>query len=83
VRQAHNRHVFDLLLAGFQVVTFDVSAARHYGPIRAQLERQGRIIGPHDLLIASHALALEAVLVTDNTGEFSRVPGLVIENWLA
>ncbi len=82
VRQEHNRHVFDILLAGFHVAPFDAAAARHYGPIRAQFERQGRIIGPHDLLIAAHALALGAVVVTDNTGEFSRVPGLVIENWL-
>ncbi len=82
VRQEHNRHVFDILLAGFHVAPFDAAAARHYGPIRAQLERQGRIIGPHDLLIAAHALALDAVVVTDNTGEFSRVPGLAIENWL-
>lgn len=81
-RQENNRRVFDLLLGGFLVVPFDTAAARRYGPIRAHLERQGRIIGPHDLLIAAHALALDAVVVTDNVGEFSRVEGLLVENWL-
>ena len=42
----------------------------------------GRPIGPNDLLIAAHALALDATLVTDNESEFRRVPGLVVENWL-
>jgi tRNA(fMet)-specific endonuclease VapC len=54
---------------------------RHYGEVRLAL-RQGRNIGPNDLWIAAHALALDAVLVTDNEKEFSRVPGLRIENWL-
>lgn len=82
VRQEHNRRVFDTLLSGFMVVTFDAMAAKRYGPLRAQLEHQGRLIGPYDLMIAAHALALDATLVTDNVGEFSRVPGLIVENWL-
>jgi tRNA(fMet)-specific endonuclease VapC len=53
-----------------------------YGELRAQLEREGNLIGPNDLLIAAHALALNLTLVTDNESEFSRVPGLRIENWL-
>jgi len=81
-RQEHNRRVFDQLLGGFQLVPFDTAAARLYGPIRAHLERQGKLIGPYDLMIAAHARALDAVLVTDNVGEFSRVDGLVVENWL-
>lgn len=81
-RQEHNRRVFDCILQGFQIAAFDAAAARLYGPIRAELERQGRLIGPYDLMIAAHALALDAVLVTDNVGEFSRVEGLVMENWL-
>lgn len=83
VRREHNRRVFETLQAGFPVVDFDAEAARVYGPIRAELERQGNLIGPYDLMIAAHALALNAVLVTDNVGEFSRVAGLVMENWLA
>ena len=83
VRQEHNRRVFDALLDGFTVVAFDTVAARRYGPIRAQLEKQGQLIGPYDLMIAAHAQALGAVLVTDNVGEFSRVEGLLVDNWLA
>lgn len=53
-----------------------------YATIRTALERAGTPIGNNDLLIAAHALALDAILVTDNMGEFGRVPGLVVENWL-
>jgi tRNA(fMet)-specific endonuclease VapC len=53
-----------------------------YGRIRAQLQKLGTPIGGMDLLIASHALFLNTVLVTNNTGEFERVPDLKIENWL-
>jgi len=81
-RQEHNRRVFDSLLEGFQIVPFDAAAARLYGPIRAELERRGQIIGPYDLMIAAHTQALGAVLVTDNIGEFQRVDGLTSENWL-
>ena len=58
------------------------SAAPIYADIRAHLERLGKPIGANDLLIAAHALALEATLVTDNEDEFRRVPGLSVENWL-
>ncbi len=82
-RREHNRRVFDVLLEAFAVLPFDANAARHYGPIRAQLEKQGQAIGPYDLMIAAQGVALNAVVVTDNVGEFSRVPGLAVENWLA
>ena len=81
-RQEHNRRVFDMLLDAFPTLPFDAAAARLYGPIRADLERRGQPIGPYDLMIAAHAKALGAVLVTDNVGEFKRVEGLNIENWL-
>ncbi len=58
-----------------------VSAAAHYGLIRALLEQRGEGIGNMDLLLASHALAADAVLVTRNVREFSRVPDLACENW--
>lgn len=80
--QAHNRQVFDTLLEGFSLAAFDAAAARRYGTIRSQLLRQGQWIGPNDLMIAAHAMALDVVLVTDNVGEFSRVEGLSLENWL-
>ena len=81
-RRQHNRRVFDSLLSGFRVLPCDAAAARLYGPIRAQLEKRGRLIGPYDLMIAAHAQSLDAVLVTDNTKEFDRVAGLKTENWL-
>ncbi len=70
------------ILAPF--VKFDFAAdgpAQRYGEVRATLEAKGLGIGPNDLLIAAHALALSAVLVTNNTKEFKRVRGLRCENW--
>jgi len=54
----------------------------YYGRIRSQLKRQGKLIGNNDLFIASHALSLGAVLVTNNVREFKRVPDLTVENWV-
>ncbi len=65
-----------------EVVPLDEAVARHYARIREHLERGGTPIGPNDLLIAAHAAALDAILVTDNEREFGRVPGLQVENWL-
>jgi len=62
---------------------WDEDAARHYGFIRAYLKKQGTPIGNNDLLIASHARSINAVLVTNNVKEFDRVPDLSIENWVA
>jgi len=66
-----------------EVVPFDENAARAYGPLRADLERQGRPIGALDTLIAAHALALDATLVTHNLAEFQRAQGLRVEDWVA
>jgi tRNA(fMet)-specific endonuclease VapC len=68
-------------LAPLEIMPFDDQAAAQYGPIRALLESNGTPIGPLDTLIASHALALDAIIVTNNIREFARVPKLVIENW--
>ena len=65
----------------FQSLVFDDRAADQYGRIRAHLAGLGAPIGPNDLLIASIALAHGLTLVTRNTSEFSRVPGLMLENW--
>jgi tRNA(fMet)-specific endonuclease VapC len=65
----------------FQSLPFDDRAAGQYGAIRAHLASAGMMIGPNDLLIASIALASGLILVTHNTGEFSRVPGLTLEDW--
>lgn len=72
----------EAILESVQVLAFDVPADAEYGGIRAELEAAGKTIGPNDLLIAAHAYAAGAVLVTDNTGEFSRVRGLRAENWI-
>jgi tRNA(fMet)-specific endonuclease VapC len=68
--------------AQFPSVSFDDQAAERYGRIRAHLASAGQLIGPNDLLIAATALANGLTLVTNNTKEFSRVPGLVFEVWL-
>lgn len=60
---------------------FDDRCAEHYALIRADLASQGQPIGPNDLMIAATARANDAILVTNNTGEFSRVAGLRLEDW--
>ena len=71
----------EAVLAAIETLPLSEPADRHYGVIRVELERLGRPIGHNDLLIAAHARALGTTLVTNNTGEFSRVPGLVVEDW--
>ena len=66
-----------------EILPFNKQAAIAYGDIRSSLERQGRVIGSNDLLIAAHALSLDCILVTNNQREFNRVDGLKIENWVA
>ena len=73
----------EAVLGEIVVLPFDVPADAAYGGIRAALELEGRPIGGNDLLIAAHASALGATLVTANMGEFERVRGLKVENWLA
>jgi tRNA(fMet)-specific endonuclease VapC len=73
----------DLILSALDVLPLEPPADRHYGEIRRQLARQGTPIGPNDLLIAAHALVLDLTVVTANAREFSRVPGLKVENWLS
>jgi tRNA(fMet)-specific endonuclease VapC len=72
----------DLILSALDILPLESPADRHYGKIRQQLTRQGIPIGPNDLLIAAQALALDLTVVTANVREFSRVPGLRVENWL-
>ena len=70
------------LLLVLNVLPFEDQAAIEYGKIRAYLERQGKPIGPLDMLIAGHAKAEGLTLVTNNVKEFERVPGLKVENWV-
>ena len=71
------------LLSELRVLRFDTAAAKHAALIRAELERTGRSIGPCDMLLAGHALSLGLRIATNNTGEFIRVSGLMVEDWLA
>jgi tRNA(fMet)-specific endonuclease VapC len=71
------------ILGSLEVLPLDKEADRRYAEIRVHLDQKGTPIGPNDLLIAAHALALDLTLVTANVEEFARVPGLRIENWLA
>ena len=70
------------VLSKLTTAPFIQPADETYGEVRSQLEKSGTPIGPNDLFIAAHAIALDATLVTDNVREFSRVPGMKIENWL-
>jgi tRNA(fMet)-specific endonuclease VapC len=80
---AQNLHALEQLLLPLELADFDQSAALAYGKIRAQLERDGQIIGSMDLLIAAHAISLETTLVTNNLREFQRVPRLNVEDWIS
>ncbi len=71
----------ELLLEAPEIVELTEEVAEHYARVRADLERRGVTIGGNDLWIAATALAHGATLVTDNTGECTRVPGLLIEDW--
>ena len=71
------------LLGEISVLPFEVPADTEYGGIRSQLEAAGKPIGGNDLLIAAHACAIGATIVTANTDEFKRIRGLSVDNWLA
>ncbi|MBQ6551242.1 MAG: type II toxin-antitoxin system VapC family toxin [Lachnospiraceae bacterium] len=76
-----NRLALALLLSNIEILDFDTRAAEDYGKIRAALEKQGRPIGVLDMMIAAHARSRGLVVVTNNTGELSRVSELELENW--
>jgi len=72
----------ELVLRSLEILPFEAPADAAYGIIRSRLEQSGRSIGGDDLLIAAQAVALAYTIVTDNEGEFSRVDGLPLEDWL-
>jgi tRNA(fMet)-specific endonuclease VapC len=74
--------VIDTLIGNVAVMPFDDACATRYGAIASELAERGAPIGEFDVLIAAHALAIEAVLVTNNAKHFGRVKGLKLENWL-
>jgi tRNA(fMet)-specific endonuclease VapC len=81
IRKGQTLSQVQVFCLNFQSLAFDDPAAKEYGWLRAHLARTGTQIGPNDLLIASIALANGLTLVTNNTSEFSRVPGLNLEDW--
>lgn len=78
---AKNHAALNSFLVPLEIADFDASAADQYGTIRANLEQRGLPIGGMDTLIAAHAKSLGIPLVTNNISEFSRVQGLVLEDW--
>jgi tRNA(fMet)-specific endonuclease VapC len=68
-------------LAALEIAPFDEQAAEVFGSLRAWLTSQGTPIGPYDTQIAAHAQSLGLTLVSNNTREYARVPGLRVENW--
>lgn len=81
-RPERTRASVDAFLRPFEVVPLDKDGAESYAEIRFRLERVGRPIGERDLLIAAIARSRRLTVVTHNVGEFGRVPGLVVEDWM-
>ena len=77
------KQVRDLIHSAITILPFDESAADVYGPLRAQLESDGKPLAEPDLRIASIALSRDLTVVTGNTRHFARVPDLTVENWLS
>lgn len=80
--QKQNTKRLEEFLAPFEILQYDEEASKYYGIIRSQLENQGNVIGPLDMLIAAHALSRDLVLVTNNEKEFNRIETLKVENWV-
>ena len=80
-RRRKDQGALEDLLQYLQVLDYPAAASLDYGRIRADLKQRGAMIGANDLLIAAHARCLGLILVTNNTREFKRVPGLKLENW--
>jgi tRNA(fMet)-specific endonuclease VapC len=77
-----NQAALDEFVLPLEIANFDREAARAYGQVRAMLEKKGTPIGSLDTMIGAHALALGVTLATNNTGEFSRIKGLTVVDWL-
>ena len=80
--QAKNLKALKYFLMPFEILEYDYNAAVAYGRIRAELEKKGKVIGNMDMQIAGHALSRQMTLVTNNTKEFERISGLMLDNWL-
>ncbi len=76
-----NQRALEMFLSPLEILPFEGKAIWEYGRVRSGLEQIGQPIGALDTMIAAHALSIDAILVTNNTREFSRVHGLRLENW--
>ena len=77
-----NQIALDAMLRHLTIMELGNDAAAHYAEIRAELKRKGQLIGANDLMIAAHARSINAVIVTNNVKDFSRVKGLKVDNWV-
>ena len=80
-KRKQNQSVLDSLVLHLSVLDWPQDAAKHYAEIRADLKKRGAQIGAADLMIAAHARAMGAIVVTNNVKDFERVKGLEVENW--
>ncbi|OYU31589.1 MAG: VapC toxin family PIN domain ribonuclease [Comamonadaceae bacterium PBBC2] len=80
---SQNLEVIEEFASLLEVLPYTAKASQHYGAIRSDLEKLGKPIGVNDLHIAAHARSEGLVVVTNNMAEFARVPGLMVENWVA
>ena len=81
-RVSENLAAIEDFCSRLEVLPYGPKAAQHYGAIRAALEKLGQPIGVNDMHLAAHARSEGLVLVTNNMGEFARVPALEAENWV-
>ena len=77
-----NKQALKKFLSPLEILPYDEQAIWHYAQLRHDLQSKGQTIGSLDMLIAAHALALDVVLVTNNTKEFERIEKLKLENWV-
>ncbi len=83
LERAHKiNSMIETLLSQIEILAFKEREAKIAGSLRAKLKQEGTFIGPYDLLIASQAISHGLILVTQNTKEFKRIPGLILESWL-
>jgi tRNA(fMet)-specific endonuclease VapC len=77
-----NAQALEQFITPLEILDFGEIATHEYGNIRSFLEKQGTVIGSLDMLIAAHAKSLNAILISNNLKEFSRIPDLKLENWI-
>lgn len=77
-----SRRIMELFISAYTVLPFDPDDAKQFGILRAELAKSGHIIGPYDMQIAGQGLNRGLTVVTHNMKEFTRVPGLQLEDWV-